>query len=66
MRPAAHPADARLEVKIVLLLAVGVQFARKGDVGEFTRAGGGKGVLAFGAVEVAVEEAARGVSGFWE
>lgn len=61
-RAVAHPAEAGRVVKVVLLLAVGEELAREGELGERARARGADGRVALGAVEVAVEDAgvARG------
>jgi hypothetical protein len=58
---AAHPANNVLVVEIVVLLAVRVQFAREGEIGDLALGCGAARVgvvrdAAFEAVEVAVEE----------
>jgi len=53
----AGPTNAGGVVEVILLDAIGVEFAGESKVRECTTTGGGKGVLAFDAVEVAVEEA---------
>ena len=59
-RPAPHPPDAIRVVEVIVLLAVGVQFARQRQIGDLALRGGGFPVVFHApadAVDVAVEEA---------
>lgn len=55
--PVSDPADTGRVVEIILLYTISVEFAGESEVGEGAAAGGWEGVLAFDAVEIAVEEA---------
>lgn len=56
-RAVPHPADAGRKVKIIPLHAIGIEFARESKVRQRAATGWREGVLAFDAVQVAVEEA---------
>lgn len=56
-RPVPHEAKTRWEVKVLGLLAVGIQFASQNDFGQNATAGRGEGVFAFDPKEVSVKDA---------
>ena len=62
--PLFRPSNTLGVIKIVMLLAVGVEFTGEDQVRNFAIAGRRKGVVALDTVDVAIEDA--GVPGFTE